>query len=79
MPHQPSAASNPPSRLIALGRFAVRAVRVSASTVAVVALLRQQWLTGACFSLAWVLILAAPRVFPNLIEVAAPPSDGPPD
>ena len=79
MSHQPTAASRPPSRLIAFGRFAVRAVRVSASTVAVVALLRQQWLTGACFTMAWVLILAAPRVFPSLMEVAAPPLDGPAD
>jgi len=56
-------------------RFGVRALRVTASTVAVVALLRQQWLAGALFSLAWLLIQAAPQVFPQL-EPMAPPAEG---
>lgn len=47
-------------------RFAVRGLRITASTVALVALLRQQWLAGAVFSLTWLLILAAPRVIPQL-------------
>ncbi len=61
------------SRLVTLGRFVVRALRISASTIAVVALLRQQWLPAGCFALAWMLILVAPRVFPILIEAPLPP------
>lgn len=57
--------AEPPASLKLL-RFAVRALRISASTVAVVALLRQQWLAGTLFALAWVLIVAAPLAFPQL-------------
>ncbi len=63
---------------VVLARFTVRALRISASTVAIVALLRQQWLAGACFAAAWLLILAAPRLFPALNE-ATPPVASPPD
>lgn len=55
-----------PSPRLKLLRFAVRALRISASTVAVVALLRQQWLAGSALALAWLLIAAAPLVFPQL-------------
>lgn len=58
-------ASEPPAAWKLL-RFAVRALRISASTVAVVALLRQQWLAGALFAVAWLLILGAPLVIPKL-------------
>ena len=61
-----------PTRALALARFTVRALRISASTVALVALLRQQWLAGTCFTLAWLLILAAPRLFPLLNEQPVP-------
>ena len=73
MPNQPQASPNPTSRPVALARFAVRALRVTASTVAVVALLRQQWLAGGCFALAWLLILGAPRLFPDLAEQSTQP------
>ena len=53
-------------------RFALRAVRVSASTIAVVALLRQEWVAGAAFAVAWLLILGAPRLFPALQERERP-------
>ena len=59
----PAAAPTPGLKLL---RFGVRLLRVSASTVAVVALLRQQWVAGALFALAWLLILGAPLVFPQL-------------
>ena len=66
--------SDPPAdRKLALIRFAVRAVRVSASTIAVVALLRQQWLPAAAFTVAWLLILGSPRVFPLLQDPAETP------
>jgi hypothetical protein len=73
LPYQPLTTATPPSRLVTLGRFVVRALRISASTIAVVALLRQQWLPAGCFALAWMLILVAPRVFPILIEAPLPP------
>jgi len=59
----PAADTHPSVKLL---RFGVRALRIAASTVAAVALLRQQWLAGTLFSLAWLLILGAPLVFPQL-------------
>jgi hypothetical protein len=59
-------------------RFAVRALRISASTVAVVALLRQQWLAGSALALAWLLIAAAPLVFPQLEPEASAPAEAEP-
>lgn len=64
-----------PSSGLKLLRFAVRALRISASTVAVVCLLRQQWLAGGAFSLAWLLILGAPLVIPQLEPERASGSD----
>jgi hypothetical protein len=58
--------SNPPSRLQALLRFGFRALRVTCSTVAMVALLQEQWVAGGCFGVAWLLLLAAPRLFPQI-------------
>lgn len=61
-----------PSVALKLLRFGVRALRISVSTLAVVALLRQQWLAGAACSLAWLLILAAPLRFPQLEQASIP-------
>ena len=58
---------------MALIRFAVRAVRVTASTIAVVAMLRQEWVAAAAFAVVWLLILGAPRVFPLLQDPAEVP------
>jgi len=49
-------------------RFAVGALRTASSTVAVVALLRQQWFAGAAFSLAWLLFLAISASVPQCKE-----------
>ncbi len=69
-----------PAPGLKLLRFGVRLLRVSASTVAVVALLRQQWIAGALFALAWLLILGAPLVFPQLEPVPSADADaGTPD
>ncbi len=57
----------PDLRFILL-RLAVQAVRVTASTIAVVALLRQQWVAAGAFALIWLLILGAPRVLPLLMD-----------
>ena len=64
----PSPTHQPPDRKLLLLRFAVRAVRVTASTIAVVALLRQQWVAAGAFAVVWLLILGTPRVFPLLQE-----------
>ncbi len=58
---------------MALIRFAVRAVRVTASTIAVVALLRQEWVAAAAFAVVWLLILGAPRLLPVLQDPAKVP------
>ena len=62
----PASTDQPPERKYVLLRFAVRAVRVTASTIAVVALLRQEWVAAGAFAVFWLLILGAPRVFPQL-------------
>lgn len=71
--HEVTPTDPPPDRLLALIRFAVRAVRVTASTIAVVALLRQQWVAAGAFTVAWLLILGLPRVFPLLEDPAEAP------
>ena len=58
--------NNKPWGKISLVRFGVRALRVTASTVAIVALLQQQWIAGISFGAAWLLILRLPKVFPVL-------------
>lgn len=65
-----------PFPALKLLRFSVRALRISASTVAVIALLRQQWLAGALFGVAWLLIVGAPLVFPQLEPEPTGGSDG---
>lgn len=80
---QPSSRLNPamaepapdPSASLKLLRFGVRALRIGASTVAVVALLQRQWLTGAIWSLGWLLILAAPLLWPQLEPAPATGGD----
>lgn len=73
-PAKEATPSDPPvDRKLTLIRFAVRAVRVTASTIAVVALLRQQWLPAAAFTVAWLLILGSPRLFPLLQDPAEAP------
>jgi hypothetical protein len=42
------------------------ALRITASTIAVVALLRQSWIPAVAFAVAWLLLLQAPRLFPVL-------------
>ena len=69
----PSPTPLPPDRKFALIRFAVRAVSVTASTITVVALLRQEWVAAAAFACVWLLILGAPRLFPLLQDPAEAP------
>lgn len=69
--------SSSANQWLSLLRFAVRALRITASTVAVVALLRQQWIAGVAFSVVWLLILAAPRLWPLLEESVDTGESGP--
>jgi hypothetical protein len=69
----PSPSQPTTDRKLALIRFAVRALRVTASTIAVVALLRQEWVAAGAFGVAWLLILGAPRLFPLLQDPAEAP------
>ena len=64
------ATNQPRDRKLTLLGFAVRALRVTASTMAVVALLRQEWVAGVVFAIVWLLILGAPRLFPLLKDPA---------
>jgi hypothetical protein len=48
-------------RLRQYSRFGLRALRIAASTLALVALLRSDWNTGAGASLAWLLFIQVER------------------
>ncbi len=45
----------------ALGRFGLRALRITASTATLVELLRQEWGVGLSAALAWLLFLQVER------------------
>jgi hypothetical protein len=48
---------------LVLARFGLRALRITASSAAVVALVQEQWVPGVSFGVAWLLLLKAPSVF----------------
>nr|WP_041427042.1 hypothetical protein [Synechococcus sp. CC9311] len=48
-------------RLLQYSRFGLRALRIAASTLALVALLRSNWAAGAGASLAWLLFVQVER------------------
>jgi|APCry1669189034_1035192.scaffolds.fasta_scaffold00200_19 hypothetical protein len=62
-PSKPPPSSRPSRGGLVLARFGLRALRVTASTVAVVALVQEQWVPGVSFGVAWLLLLKAPSVF----------------
>jgi hypothetical protein len=49
-----------------LGRFLLRGLRIGASTVAVVELLRNDWTGGLSAAVAWLLVLQVERRLPPL-------------
>lgn len=49
-----------------LGRFLLRGLRIGASTIAVVELLRQDWTGGISAGVAWLLCLQVERRLPPL-------------
>jgi hypothetical protein len=51
----------PTQRLEQLGRFGLRALRIGASTIAIVELLRSDWRGGLAASGAWLLFIQVER------------------
>ena len=58
------------SRLEQLGRFLLRGLRIGASTVSIVELLRSDWTGGVTAGVAWLVFLQVERRLP-------PPKQGP--
>ena len=61
------------SRLQAFGRFGLRALRISASTVSLVELLRSEWIGGAAAAGAWLLFVQVERRWPPIEGKASAP------
>ena len=51
-------------QLLRLGRFGLRALRIAASTVALLELLRSHWISGGAAAAAWALFALAERRLP---------------
>jgi hypothetical protein len=51
----------PVDRLQQIGRFALRGLRIGASTISIVELLRSHWSGGAAAAAAWLLFLQVER------------------
>jgi hypothetical protein len=51
-------------RLRSLGRFGLRALRITASTASLVELLRSDWIGGAAAAAAWLLFVQVERLWP---------------
>ena len=51
-------------RLQQLGRFGLRALRIAASTVSLIELLRSEWAGGAAAAAAWLLFVQVERRWP---------------
>ncbi|MBE9171605.1 hypothetical protein IQ216_00410 [Cyanobium sp. LEGE 06143] len=52
-----------------IGRFGIRALRIVASTIAIVAAVRGDWGTGVSGVLAWLLFVQVERNLPAAAEV----------
>ena len=61
------------SRLQAFGRFGLRALRIAASTVSLVELLRSEWIGGAAAAGAWFLFVQVERRWPPIEGKASAP------
>jgi hypothetical protein len=55
------------SRIEQLGRFLLRGLRIGASTVSIVELLRSDWTGGISAGVAWLVFLQVERRLPPLI------------
>lgn len=57
-----------PFKLEKLGRFLLRGLRIGASTIAIVELLRNDWNAGISASLAWLVFLQVERQLPPPVD-----------
>jgi hypothetical protein len=57
-----------PSRQEKLGRFLLRGLRIGASTVALVELLRNGWTGGISAGVAWLVFLQVERRLPPVLQ-----------
>ncbi|MCX5955922.1 MAG: hypothetical protein NTW51_05815 [Cyanobacteria bacterium] len=57
-----------PFKLEKLGRFLLRGLRIGASTIAIVELLRSDWNGGISASLAWLVFLQVERQLPPAVD-----------
>lgn len=62
----------PTDRLQQFGRFTLRGLRIGASTISIVELLRSDWSAGAAAAGAWLLFLQVERRLAGR-DAAAPP------
>lgn len=53
-----------PDRLKELGRFGLRGLRIAASTVALLELLRSHWISGGAAAGAWILFVLVEQRLP---------------
>ena len=51
-----------------LGRFLLRGLRIGASTIAIIVLLRKDWLGGISAGVAWLVFLQVERRLPPLVK-----------
>lgn len=58
-----------------LGRFGIRALRIVASTIAIVALVRGDWNSGLSGALAWLVFVQVERNLPPAAEGSPPEAD----
>jgi hypothetical protein len=59
-------------RLQQLGRFGLRALRIAASTVSLIELLRSEWTGGIAAGLAWLVFVQVERRLPPQQEKQTP-------
>ena len=60
-------------RLQQLGRFGLRALRIAASTVSLIELLRSEWAGGIAAGVAWLVFVQVERRLPPQQDQAPPP------
>jgi len=60
-------------RLQQLGRFGLRALRIAASTVSLIELLRSEWTGGIAAGVAWLVFVQVERRLPPQQDQAPPP------
>ena len=60
-------------RLQQLGRFGLRALRIAASTVSLIELLRSEWTAGIAAGVAWLVFVQVERRLMPQQEQAPPP------